>query len=1076
MKHQIFLRTIFFLAISHTFLCFASVRSRKPTTAPAATSRAQPKPSTVPVPTNPATTRTSASQRQALQTTTPIAATSPEEPEDDPFSDNVAADTATPSAGTEPGITMDLPIIGTVNLIPFTEDGKSGFKVYLPAQGKKINWGPLIVGDGQLRLIDDKPQYLAHATLFGKAATLGIKDFTLGTGSTDKKKTYSKITFGITFDKDAVPSIELIPGKKADLPAVDLILEKTKPILLVGSSTILGQPAQVTLSIAQEGTNGWAEFKNVPLKEVISQVQGTPLEKAMLTTFKATVKNVSSSTAKARELTIEGKADLSQTPGLEQSPDAKEVTFNATASTQQQTFNATAKQLVIPQLGTIADAKIIGNFTDAKKEVTLNGSSTLNFPGVGSFDTKIHALLNNDGIELKSKINQAVSFGGINIKNVELVFSSAQKTLSLIGQGTVKGYVADVELTKDIKDAITMKAALKQKEIKPFDKINMPILSDLILKDPSFSFVKKENDYETIMHGTVTLFGVPLASDLFVKKGAGNQTVTLLQVAAPKNWKLADGIANSKELAALDNTIFENIELKDLIFIFTSDNYVDTDRKMTFKKGFNFISTTKLTGPLVPVSTFTKTPQESVINLQGYLDTAEPLNSVFIASIPNGVVIKQTNGAPRNDVTLSNLQLEIAGNPVPAFSLLTTLQIKPSINDDLLTLTGRIMFRPPAANLAATMQGTWKNALGISGLNIGNVAAEIAFGVVFPETGVPDSIGMAGELGLGKRNAAMALKMPIAGPADVVLCGALDALTITDLADAAAQIAGKKLNFEKLPEDIGVKNIKTYAVPKTATIGELTFQKGFTLRGVIFVPGFKAMGNITLSSSGLISQASCTEIKYGPLLITRAAADKSVSEKEQKASTDSGTAEPPMEAKCKPDSAMLSEYNGATMRIVLNVDQSLDKQGVLVSGLFKLADIFEQESFLLMDNTGIQFNLETAIGKTMYNGKPLLLSKIAGKSSGSLGQPQFAISIDFLDNFQAYLLSQVKDGIKTAQLKVTEGVAKAIGDVQASKALNPTEVGKKVDEAQKQVQAQRKIVQQLQNDIDELQRKINQCV
>jgi hypothetical protein len=129
----------------------------------------------------------------------------------------------------------------------------------------------------------------------------------------------------------------------------------------------------------------------------------------------------------------------------------------------------------------------------------------------------------------------------------------------------------------------------------------------------------------------------------------------------------------------------------------SSNQYRDADNDATYEKGINFISKTTLSGPLVPVADFTKTPQTSAITIVGYL-APNPLESTFRASIPNGVVIKNDR------VTLGKLELEIAGKPEPIFSLLTTLLVKPSSRDEPLTLTSRISFKgtPPVVSLAGT--------------------------------------------------------------------------------------------------------------------------------------------------------------------------------------------------------------------------------------------------------------------------------------------------------------------------------------------------------------------------------------
>ena len=113
----------------------------------------------------------------------------------------------------------------------------------------------------------------------------------------------------------------MIPGKKAILQSVDLVLEQSKPVQIIGKSTILGQPVDITFTYNNGQTDAIAQMNNVLLKDIVSQVDGSPLDKTLLKSLIITVKNLISKSNAPKQLTMIGKADLSQTPGLE---DAKE--------------------------------------------------------------------------------------------------------------------------------------------------------------------------------------------------------------------------------------------------------------------------------------------------------------------------------------------------------------------------------------------------------------------------------------------------------------------------------------------------------------------------------------------------------------------------------------------------------------------------------------------------------------------------------------------------------------------------------------------------------------------------------
>lgn len=1103
----------------------------------------------------------SLSELESLDTTTPTTiASTPNQPTPNAAistdSTNLTFDelttTAAPSQTPEPSqeevsLPMDLPIIGTVNLIPFTKTnpktGKevSGMKVYVPNKGKKLVLGPLTLDQGELLLINDEPRYLARATLFGKSATLSIKKASKEKKSSEEEKpaqeesspaqkkrtklpSFSRIVFGIKFAKE--PTLEIIPGKKAILKNMELILEKNKPVLIVANTNLLGQPVKITFALSKKNTDMWAEFKQpIAFDSIIPQLTGTPAADIQLTSCTFIIKNIVSKPKKPIRYILEGKTDISKVPGIE-SKDAQEISIKGTYTKNKSQFLLKTKQLNLPDIGTVNNAKIViiskkdPKDTTNKKYITttnLLGTMHIRIPEIGEFDTTINASITKKGIILSGKIEQTVRFADIDISNITLKISSIKKSIALIGDGEIKGYKARIGIMRDSKGTITAQAKILEKEIKPFAETHIPEISDISLKNPQFTFEKKEATYEVFMGGTVNLFGVPLAGKLNVKTSDG-RTITLLQADAPAHWKLSQGIAQMK------GTLFNAIDLEELSFIVSNDEYVDTEKKVTYKKGMNFVAKTTLSGPLVPVAVFTGTDKTSSITISGYI-APDPLNSIFRAAIPNGVNIKN------DSVQLGKLELEIAGNPTPTFSLLTTLMVKPSSHDDTLTLTSRISFKlePLEVALAGTMQGFWQHPFGIQGFEIGNVAAQIAFGAAFPETGVPASIGLAGQMTIGSRQAAMALKIPLAGDPDMVLCGALSKLSIEDLMDIAIKLASD-ISGKKLPNilpDIGIENMKLYVAPKTTTIGELSFDQGLTVRGVLFIPGFKAFGNITVSSSGLIAQASCTEIKFGPknaplLLISRSKEDTTFKNtdkttqdpfenKKNKAcsvqvastthmpaisqlvdaidSSDSLNALDTLSAPtapdkqsveqeeslktarsadiaCAPDSTLLTEYNGPTMHIVLNLEQDLSKQGILVSGLFKVAEIFEEEAYFRMDKDGIEFDFETALGKTAYHGKPLLQTCINGKSSGPLTNPDFALTLDF----QQYLLSYVKEQTKVAIMKAKEDVR---AGVASAKQETVTKLTAASQEASTGIDKAVEEVKKSQDALDAINKKIN---
>lgn len=259
--------------------------------------------------------------------------------DDDLLFEETSTPEAQASAPTPPSedantLPMDLPIFGTVNFVLFTEGTTSGMKAYIPKKGSQLTLGPLTLDQGEFRLINGAPSYSARATLFGSSATLSLKkaiqEKKVAQNESLKKNektvsSFGRIEFGVAFAKN--PTIELMPGKKAELTDVTLALEKAKPVELMASATILGQRVSVTFSIDKEKTDAWMEVKDpISFDQIIAYFKGTIAEKIQLSAFKFTVKNLINKKQQKPTYFIEGSADLAHVPGLENAPDIKKIT------------------------------------------------------------------------------------------------------------------------------------------------------------------------------------------------------------------------------------------------------------------------------------------------------------------------------------------------------------------------------------------------------------------------------------------------------------------------------------------------------------------------------------------------------------------------------------------------------------------------------------------------------------------------------------------------------------------------------------------------------------------------------
>jgi len=737
---------------------------------------------------------------------------------------------------------------------------------------------------------------------------------------------------------------------------------------------------------------------------------------------------------------------------------------------------------------------------ELKNNIELRGSAHITIPEIGDFDVELEATLNKKGIAFSSYLAQTLTFAGVNIEDVYIQFSSANKSFKLFGDAEIKDYktvlVLDVAQIKG-RYSVSGVGQITEKTIYPFPKSDIPTLKNLALDNPEFLITKKGAEYDIVLSSDITMFGGSLHGELSLKKNKKGKTSELLEIATPPTWKLSDG------MPVLKATLFDDIVLDTIILVISSDDFEDTDRKITFKKGINFIANTKLTKALAPVgrlttsaSTTTSSPSENKLVVIGYIPE-NPLAMTLSIELERPLPIKA------DGIAVKELSIEVGTNtkvkpPRTSFSLhADDIEVKPTPKDDkALVLSADITYAPPTTfSLSGTMLGKWVNPFGIKGLEIGSddpnspvqgVAVQMMFDLKkFPITGMPENLGIAAALTLGKRHIAMAAKIPIgalSGPSapgaakealGSVIYGSVDELTLSDLVDTAQKMAKKKIpNIDSLPlNDIGLKDTKLYIVPIETKIGQMSFDPGLTFDGTIFMPGFKAYGHLNVSDSGILAQAFCTEVNFGPLKITKSDKETPSDTKEREEVLSFCD-----EAETETDKKLCDLFKTGPM---MHLDLSLFKQELLVSGKISVAGIFENESYISLSKNGFAFDFRTALGPEQYNGQPLLQSEIKGQSSGSLDKPQFTLTITFEQNLQKYIIAQTKLAIKKAHDDVHNKLGKAIADTansmqqaQASIATVSTQVTTSTStantQAQQSLQDAQAQVDSLQKDIDHL--------
>lgn len=1044
---------------------------------------------------------------------------------------------------------IEVPVLGTIDMVL---DDSGDFKARYPSQGKPWSLGFLTISDGEFVMGKTKDQekkdtlrYTAKATMFGKAARVGLRDFVQGAPRPDEKgKTYSRVTLGIEFTPSK-PKLILIPGVPFAIDSADVILEKNKPIDFVITGAIGGQNVALTLTMGKEAIDGKVELSNLKLQSIIPQLSGTPLSSVMISSGSLTIENLIKKKS-AKALTIQEKkklaakytlearvarADMSGTlaaVGAQESSEKKKSSFEITVTGQagDVSVHAALASLKIPGFGTLENAVLQAEVVGGKKSVELSGDAQISLMG-NTYKLNVSAQLAKGDIVFSGKIDpsQTVSVADVVINNGVISFSTKEKKFSLSGDADIFDRKTRVLLSFDPKGGFEGKAEIvtgKEKPIRPFASLNIPVVKEIELREPYVRFVKAaDGSLELALHGNVQIY-VPIEGDLFVRK-TGNKTIYLLKAQAPKNFKLSDGM---KELKG---TLFDNITLNQFNFVVSSDDYDEHVKKgvekaegtnpdiFKYHKGLNFVAQATLSGSLAPAGKLLN-EDGSVITIIASLDPANPLNSVFRADVPSGIVMKN------DQATLDKFSLEIKGNPTPSLALLTQMHIKPSSHDDWLVFTIRIGVSALDAMLAGTLRCEgeeggdcyWHNPVGIKGLDIAYVALQGGINYVkFAATGLPSNFGIAGSMKINDKVVMVATNIDTGDPNKFMIAGAVEQLTLHDIIVVAQKLTTGAFKEVSLPEaDVALEDVSVYMVPQDKVmIGEIEFNQGFSLSGRLRLGKLFEAGVEGRLISGLAGGAFftgyCTPINIANVLkITRSKKDKEgrlTDTDWQKLNTDVAkttvnlaTANETANQLAKDaavqidskkqkelvkakqavfDAQRESVRAQATLRRAyatsngpyLDLRASLQEQRFKVSGRFEIVDIFSQDSFLEIGNKGIHFAFDTVLGDAIFNGVPILQAYIEAASSGKISNPDFEVTIKFANNVNNLIQDKIKEGLSYIKDQMKTGVSQAQDEIRKLDAVIAD--GKaKVEAASRDVENAKsalKALDKAQHDIDQ---------
>lgn len=465
---------------------------------------------------------------------------------------------------------IEIPVIGTLNLYPYTDPvtQKKGFRVKFPSSGRIVNFGPLALDSGAFTFADNKLNYGATATLFGKGVrvvtreisqaettTKGIEVKGKGKQKVEGKK-YTKVRLGIEFLPGQQITFEIIPGARFTVVAADVVLAKNQPIQFIIRTTIGGKFIEFGFILRKDTTDAVAQIPPMPLKVLIPDVQGTPVEDVEIEDMSLTIKNFMTKKKdekgqpikpKQRIIKLHGKLDFSGVKGLEESSEAKTMELTGTYNAKKGTYllKASAKDISLPTIGVIKNAKLIIDFTRKKKKdplkksVKLQGDMSFD-AGFGTFEILVDALITQKGLEFSGQIKQEVSFNGITLKNPQVSYSTEKRSIAISGEADVFGYHTKMTIAKDKTGKYAAEASMGDTSLRPFAKLPFSFLQNLEIKNPKLSVQQLGKIKSVAMKGTVTLFGKETGIVLYTTTEPGQKPEMVGVIDIPGSIEVAD--------------------------------------------------------------------------------------------------------------------------------------------------------------------------------------------------------------------------------------------------------------------------------------------------------------------------------------------------------------------------------------------------------------------------------------------------------------------------------------------------------------------------------------------------------
>lgn len=460
-----------------------------------------------------------------------------------------------PPPAERPAIYIDVPVIGSVKMVA-TEQGS---QATLADQSKKLTLGPLVID--QATLFFDKGgkrRLTGQATLFDKyEATLGLKEY-------DPKTSLFRI--GLTYITK--PTLNITPDKGVVLEESDVVLEKDKPTKIIAQTKIAGKPVEITFTVGKQTTDLAVKVPSISLGELITPAASTPLGGVTVSNVFIEAANFLAQNKGAIQYTVKGDADLSslKTGGVLNDVSLTVQTSKKTGSV----VNAVIKKAHFPGVGDIKNATIDAKFIPQQKPtMLLLGDVDFNIPGSEKLTIKISSEIVAQGFRIEGTVVGKPVIAGIHLANVQAVYASREKTFTVQGDATVAGYAATVRATRDVNNAITLEAELKEKELKLF---NIPGVT-IALRKPRILLEQAAQDKGTTvdqvsMAGTLAILGAELESTLRIIKDPQAKDAQATVIATAK-------VPPNTNFSVLKGTPLEKFSLADTELVVVNQNYTD---------------------------------------------------------------------------------------------------------------------------------------------------------------------------------------------------------------------------------------------------------------------------------------------------------------------------------------------------------------------------------------------------------------------------------------------------------------------------------------------------------------------